>query len=172
MNMKKLCFTLLVIALVVSSCGRSGSSNKRAKSLCDCAKEVGLDKLDMDNAENVAEASLRNEQNQEKIRKCVVSVMKGMQKDMKGMNNDKAKAKYTRELLKGFIDSDCADAFFESLPYEEAEAMLTLGIESGSLPFGFGEQESSRSFAEPMYMDDEMYMDEGFSRNEEWDDNY
>ena len=163
----------MVIALVISSCGRGGSSNKRVKSLCDCAKEVGLGALDMENAEDVAESAMRNKQNQEKIRKCVVSVMKGMQKDMKGMKNDKAKAKYTRELLKGFIDSDCTDAFFESLPYKEAEAMLTLGIESSSIPLF--EDVSSQSFAEPMYMDEDMYMedeDPEYYGNEDWDDNY
>jgi hypothetical protein len=108
-------------------------------------KEAGLDGLDMDNAEK--EARKVDEKKQKKFAKCVAGVLTDMQKDMKGMKDKKAKSKYTREIMKGFIDSDCADKFFEELPYSDAEKMLPeiiKALEKGEIPVGYGSEGTSR----------------------------
>ena len=61
------------------------------------------------------------------------------------MKDKKAKSDYTREILKGFIDSDCADKLFEELPYSDAEKMLPemiKALEKGEIPLGFGSDDS------------------------------
>ena len=145
--MKKIVSVLFITGLfVVSSCGDGGGSpQSRATSMCDCMKESGLDGLDMDNAEK--EAKKVDEKKQKKFAKCVASVLKDMQKDMKGMKDKKAKSDYTRELMKGFIDSECADKFFEGLPYSDVESGLPeiiKALEKGEVP-GFGSKGASES---------------------------
>jgi len=144
--MKKIVGVLFMTGLlVVSSCGDDGGSPKsRATSMCDCMKEAGLDGLDMDNVKT--EAQKIDEKKQKKLAKCVAGVLKNVEKDMKGMKDKKAKSKYTREIMKGFIDSDCADKFFEGLPYSDAEEMLPemiKALEKGEIPLGFGSEEAS-----------------------------
>lgn len=147
--MKKICSALFIAGLlVVSSCGDGGGSpQSRATSLCDCMKESGLDGLDMDNVEK--EAKKVDEKKQKKLAKCVAGVLTDMQKDMKGMKDKKAKSDYTRELMKGFIDSECADKFFEELPYSDVESELPeiiKALEKGEVPgFGYGSKGSSES---------------------------
>ena len=146
--MKKIVSVLFITGLlVVSSCGDGGGSpQSRATSLCDCMKESGLDGLDMDNVEK--EAQKVDEKKQNKLAKCVAGVLKDMQKDMKGMKDKKAKSDYTRELMKGFIDSECADKFFEELPYSDAEKMLPeiiKALEKGEIPLGYGSEGASES---------------------------
>ena len=109
---------LLIFGLFLTSCGGSGSSSQRATSMCDCVKEAGLDGLDM----NTAEENKTNDDKPLKIIQVYINVLEDMEKDMKGMKNKEQKSKYTKELMKGFIDSECADKFFENLPYDEAEA--------------------------------------------------
>ena len=144
--MKKICSALFIAGLmVVSSCGDDGGSpQSRATSMCDCMKEAGLDGLDMDNVKT--EAQKIDEKKQKKLAKCVAGVLKNVEKDMKGMKDKKAKSDYTRELMKGFIDSDCADKLFEGLPYSDAEKMLPemiKALEKGEIPLGFGSEGSS-----------------------------
>ena len=145
--MKKIYLALLMFGLFLTSCGGGGSSTKRSASMCDCVKEAGLDGLDMNTAEEKAEKT--DEKTRKKLAECMANVLEDMEKDMKGMKNKEQKSKYTRELMKGLIDSECADKFFENLPYDDAEAMFPLAIqalksgETTSLfPFGVGSDDS------------------------------
>ena len=145
--MKKIYLALLMFGLFLTSCGGSGSSTKRSASMCDCLKEAGLEGLDMNTAEEQAEKT--DDKTRKKLAECMANVLEDMEKDMKGMKNKEQKSKYTRELMKGLIDSECADKFFENLPYDDAEAMFPLAIqalksgEATSLfPFGVGFDDS------------------------------
>ena len=82
--------------------------------MCDCVKEAGLDGLDMNTAEEKAEKI--DDKTLKKLSKCMANVLEDMEKDMKGMKNKEQKSKYTRELMKGFIDSECADKFLKTSP--------------------------------------------------------
>lgn len=141
--MKKIYLLFIVCGLFLVSCGGSGSSTKRSASMCDCVKEAGLDGLDMNTAEEKAEKT--DEKTRKKLAQCMANVLEDMEKDMKGMKNKEQKSKYTRELMKGLIDSECADKFFENLPYDDVESMFPLAIQalkSGEAtsfsPFGIG----------------------------------
>lgn len=172
--MKKIYMALLMFGLFLTSCGGSGSSSQRATSMCDCVKEAGLDGLDMNTAEEKAEKI--DDKTFKKLSKCMANVLEDMEKDMKGMKNKEQKSKYTRELMKGFIDSECADKFFENLPYDEAEAIFPIAIQalkSGEvtnsfLPFGVQsdidyEESEPYEFREDYdvdYYGDEDYLEE------------
>lgn len=151
--MKIFYLALVMFGLFLTSCGGSGSPTQRTASMCDCVKEAGLDGLDMNNAENKAEKI--DEKTRKKLSLCIANVLEDMEKDMKGMKGKEQKSKYTRELMKGYIDSECADKFFENLPYDEAEAMFPIAIQalkSGELgnnsffPFGVGSDDSYHEF--------------------------
>ena len=173
--MKKIYLALLMFGLFLTSCGGSGSSSQRAKSMCDCVKEAGLEGLDMNTAEEKAEKI--DDKTRKKLAECMANVLEDMEKDMKGMKNKEQKSKYTRELMKGFIDSECADEFFENLPYDEAEAMFPIAIQalkSGEatnsfLPFG-NESEMSYDVPEPYEFeedyDDDYYGDKDYLEEE------
>ncbi|MDC0297470.1 hypothetical protein OAK92_02735 [Crocinitomicaceae bacterium] len=127
--MKKLFFAFVIVGLFVASCGRNGgASNKRAKSLCDCMKDAGIDQLDINSADDNLDEI--DDKTQEELRLCVASVLEDMEKDMNKMKNKKAKSKYTRELMKGLIDSECTDKLFESIPYEMAQALFPQAIKA------------------------------------------
>ena len=84
--MKKLFFAFVILGLLVASCGRNGrSSSKRAKSLCDCMKDAGIDQLDINSGDgNLDEI---DDKTQEEFRFCVASVLEDMEKDMNKMKN-------------------------------------------------------------------------------------
>jgi len=170
--MKKIYLSSLIFGLFLTSCGGSGSSSQRAKSMCDCVKEAGLDGLDMNTAEEKAEKI--DDKTLKKLSKCMANVLEDMEKDMKGMKNKEQKSKYTRELMKGFIDSECADKFFENLPYDEAEAMFPIAIQAlksgeATLPFG-SQSEMSYDVPEPYEFeedyDDDYYGDKDYLEEE------
>ena len=173
--MKKIYLALLMFGLFLTSCGGDGSSTKRSASMCDCVKEAGLDGLDMNTAEEKAEKI--DDKTRKKLAECMANVLEDMEKDMKGMKNKEEKSKYTRELMKGLIDSECADKFFENLPYDDAEAMFPLAIQalkSGEatnslLPIG-DESEMSYDVSEPYEFeedyDDDYYGDKDYLEEE------
>ena len=67
--MKKIYLSSLIFGLFLTSCGGSGSSSQRAKSMCDCVKEAGLDGLDMNTAEEKAEKI--DDKTLKKLSKCM-----------------------------------------------------------------------------------------------------
>jgi len=163
--MKKLFFAFVIVGIFVASCGRNGgASNKRAKSLCDCMKDAGIDQLDINSADDNLDEI--DDKTQEEFRFCVASVLEDMEKDMNKMKNKKAKSKYTRELMKGLIDSECTDKLFESIPYEMAQALFPQAIKAlkEDKPVSlniFGDQAyEGQEFIDEEYYDGEDYNEE------------
>ena len=176
-DMKKMYFALLILGLLVTSCGRGGgSSSQRANSMCDCIKKAGLNDLDMENAESAAKRI--DDKTRKNLSICIAAVLEDMEKDMKKKKDKKSRSKYTRELMKGYIDSECADKLFENLPYDEALAMFPLAIQalkSGDVGNSFSlfndQSFESNSDYDGEYHEEESYRDyeEEFAHDSDYD---
>lgn len=85
--MRKIYLLFIVCGLFLVSCGRGGSSTQRTASMCDWFKEAGLDGLDMNTAEENAEKT--DDKTRKEFAECMANVLEDMEKDMKGMKNNK-----------------------------------------------------------------------------------
>lgn len=130
--MKFQIFSLLVLlCITISSCGSEDNPEGRADAMCNCAKDAGVDfsgiSSERDLNRLMGEFGDLPEKDMQKAGKCVLEVMKGIQKDVKDMN-DSEKSKYIRELAKATIDTDCVVDGMEEFKYDEFEKMLDLGV--------------------------------------------
>lgn len=124
--------TLIVGFSLLSSCGSSGSASNRADDLCSCAQEAGIDfnGITSERDLNRLARKMENlpEKEMKKAGKCIVDVLKGIQKDVKEMN-DSEKSAYIRSFAKATIDTDCVIDGMEDFKYDEFENLLDLGID-------------------------------------------
>ncbi len=112
--MKKMYFALMIIGLVLTSCGSGGSPSSRAKDLCDCLKDAGVEFdgiNDLDDLEKIGD-----KMEKKKGQKCVLAVMEGVDDDISDMD-DKETGEYLRDFLKAVIDTDCASGLKQTLTY-------------------------------------------------------
>ena len=110
--MKKMFFALLMLGLVLTSCGGENAKEEdRAEELCECIEESDVDFI-LKSLENIYELSYvlnqvkRSERSD--IAKCFTEVLRDIKSDLKG-ENDKEKSEYLANLSKSFNDTDCGD---------------------------------------------------------------
>lgn len=117
--MKKYLLIPILPLLVVAGCGSSESSaENHAEEICDCLKEIGVnkdltivkmqDREFMRGMEDKAERVLPGK---------ILKIMKEVDKDLSSLSKDEKKA-YTRAFLKAMIDTECADIALENIPYD------------------------------------------------------
>ena len=119
--MKKMYFALMIIGLVLTSCGSGGSPSSRAKDLCDCLKDAGVEFdgiNDLDDLEKIGD-----KMEKKKGQKCVLAVMEGVDEDISDMD-DKETGEYLRDFLKAMIDTDCASEGMEEMEFGDMKKQL------------------------------------------------
>jgi len=119
--MKKMYFALMIIGLVLTSCGSGGSPSSRAKDLCDCLKDAGVEFdgiNDLDDLEKIGD-----KMEKKKGQKCVLAVMEGVDDDISDMD-DKETGEYLRDFLKAVIDTDCASEGMKEMEFGDMKKQL------------------------------------------------
>ena len=114
-------FALMIIGLVLTSCGSGGSPSSRANDLCDCLKEAGVEFdgiNDLDDLEKIGD-----KMEKKKGQKCVLAVMEGVDEDISDMD-DKETGEYLRDFLKAMIDTDCASEGMEEMEFGDMKKQL------------------------------------------------
>ena len=122
--MKNFVFVTISFALLIliASCGSDPVNH--ADSICNCLKEGGLNSslslMELDD--------LEDSMDEEEVTACVLNVFRKMEDDMSDMSkNDKKE--YTKEFLKGVVDTECSDLILNAVPYDMLGLALT-GAES------------------------------------------
>ena len=119
--MKKMYFALMLVGLVLTSCGSGGSPSSRANDLCDCLKEAGVEFdgiNDLDDLEKIGD-----KMEKKKGQKCVLAVLEGVDEDISDMD-DKETGEYLRDFLKAMIDTDCASEGMEEMEFGDMKKQL------------------------------------------------
>ena len=140
--MKIVYYSILVLAIFLTSCGsnesESAASNEskssafnesksadRAKEMCECLQDAGLD-----NSITISKLGDRRfqrdlERKMEKIvPKCLLRIVKKMEEEISDLSkNDKKE--YTKAFLKACIDTECTDITLDLIPYD----LLGLALE-------------------------------------------
>ena len=123
--MKKMYFALLMLGLVLTSCGASPEG--RADDLCDCFKDAGIDfdgiKSERDLDELQRKIKKLSSKKEKEAKECVFEVMEGVKSDVKDMDDDEI-AEYMRDFAKAGIDTECAVEAMEDLPYDDMKDLL------------------------------------------------
>jgi hypothetical protein len=172
--MKKMYFALLILGLVMTSCGGGGDPTGQANDICGCINEAGIkldgvkDPDDLDSKMDTRMDKL-SEKEQKKLRKCIAGVLKDVKDDMGDMK-DEQKSEYIREFLIAAIDSDCTEKVMEDMEYDELEDMLELYIDllngkDGSRNYGRDDATSDVSYGGDSYGDDSDEWSEAGNNN-------
>ncbi len=124
------------VILVASSCSNKGEGY--AEDLCDCMEESGT----LDNAKEQMkdERPSRSERAKsgEKFKECAKPILDEMYEDMKDMDSDE-KEEFVKDLIKGIIDTDCADQLMDEMEWDELEENIDETIERGDRKSGRGD---------------------------------
>jgi hypothetical protein len=124
--MKKLFFAFLMLGLIITSCG-GGNPAGRANDLCACAKDAGIDFDGIKNERDLERLGRKvkklSRKDEKEAKKCILEVMKGVQADVKDMN-DKETAQYMRSLAKSALDTECAIEAMEDAEYDDMKDIL------------------------------------------------
>ncbi len=124
--MKKIYVSLIVIGLIVVSCG-GGDPQGRADDLCSCFKDAGLDFDGIENERDLERLGRKMEdlspKKEKKAKECVLEVFKGVQSDVEDMNDEQT-AEYMRSLVKGALDSECVVEAMEDVDYGDMKDLL------------------------------------------------
>ena len=130
--MKKMFFALLMLGLIMTSCGDSGNPSSRADDLCGCFKDAGVDfdgiKSERDLERLGKKMENLSKKKEKKAKKCVLAVAKDIQSDIKEMNDEET-AEYMRNLVKAGIDTECATEAMEDFDYGEVKDVLDDAID-------------------------------------------
>jgi len=122
--MKNFVFVTISFALLIliASCGSDPVNH--ADSICNCLKEGGLNSslslMELDD--------LEDSMDEEEVTACVLNVFRKMEDDMSDMSKNEKK-EYTKEFLKGVVDTECSDLILNVVPYDMLGLALT-GAES------------------------------------------
>jgi hypothetical protein len=118
--MKKSLFAfILPLLLVFVGCSSPQSSaENHAEEICDCLKEIGVNK-DLTIAKMQDREFMRDMEDKAErtLPAKMIKIMKAIEKDLSSLSKDDKK-EYTRTFLKAIIDTDCADVLFENIPYD------------------------------------------------------
>ena len=156
--MKKMYFALMLLGLVLTSCGSGGSPSSRANDLCDCLKEAGVEFdgiNDLDDLEKIGD-----KMEKKKGQKCVLAVVEGVDEDISDMD-DKETGEYLRDFLKAMIDTDCASEGMEEMEFGDMKKQLKKEIKrmkrrmkDGDDDDGYGYGDASAEARHDDYYDD------------------
>ena len=159
--MKKMYFALMIIGLVLTSCGSGGSPSSRAKDLCDCLKDAGVEFdgiNDLDDLEKIGD-----KMEKKKGQKCVLAVMEGVDDDISDMD-DKETGEYLRDFLKAVIDTDCASEGMKEMEFGDMKKQLKKEIKRMKRIIKDGDDDDSyyRGDASSEAVPDDYYDDRGY----------
>ncbi|MDC3253052.1 hypothetical protein OAU25_02245 [Crocinitomicaceae bacterium] len=118
--MKKTIYSILAFALLLTTVSCSGGNpSGHADEMCDCLKEGGFDNsislMDLEDLEDSFEGE---------VPACMLSVFRKIEDDMADMSkNDKKE--YTKDFLKGVVDTECSDIILDVIPYDMFGLALT-----------------------------------------------
>ena len=105
--MKKMYFAFLMLGLIITSCG-GGDPSGRANDLCACAKDAGIDFDGIKNERDLEKIGRKMEKlskkKEKEAKKCVLEVMKGVQSDVKDMDDKEITREYYNNLITDYID--------------------------------------------------------------------
>ena len=161
--MKKMYFALMLVGLVLTSCGSGGSPSSRANDLCDCLKEAGVEFdgiNDLDDLEKIGD-----KMEKKKGQKCVLAVLEGVDEDISDMD-DKETGEYLRDFLKAMIDTDCASEGMEEMEFGDMKKQLKKEIKRMKRRMkdsddddGYGYGDASSDVGPDVYYNDERGYD-------------
>ena len=163
--MKKMYFALMIIGLVLTSCGGAGNPAGQANDICGCIDDTGIkldgvkDPEDLDRKMDSRMNKL-SEKEKNKLGKCIAGVLEDVKDDMGDMK-DEQKSEYIREFFKAAIDSDCTEKLMKDMEYDELEDMLEASIgflkgKDGTSSFG---GDASSDAGPDVYYNDERGYD-------------
>ena len=119
--MKKIYFVLMLVGVVLTSCGGDGGASNRAGDLCDCFKDAGID---FDGLEDISDLKkVGDKMEKKKGQKCVLSVLEGIEEDISDLN-DKETGDYMRDLIKAMLDTECVSEGMEDMEFDDMKKGL------------------------------------------------
>ena len=102
--------------------------------MCACAEEVGVDFSGLKDPDDFSRLERKmkdlSENKQKKAIECVLDVLKGIQDDIKEMEDEEV-SEYMRSLAKAGLDTNCASDIMEDIEYDEFKDMLDDVIDEG-----------------------------------------
>ena len=156
--MKKMYFTLLMLGLILTSCGGGGNPQGRANDLCDCFKDAGVDFDGIKNPEDLDK--IGDKMSEKKGQKCVLAVLEGIEEDI-GDLDDKETGEYFRKFIKGMLDTECVSEVMEDMKFDDVKDGLKDEIKQMKRRMKDGDDDR----------DYEDYEEKGYSE-EYYDDDY
>jgi len=117
--MKKMYFALLMLGLVLSSCG--SGPDARADDLCDCFKDAGVDFDGIEDPNDIEK--IVNKMSKKKGQKCVLAVLEGVEEDISDMDDDEI-GEYFRDFIKSMLDTECVSEGMEDLEFGDMKKEL------------------------------------------------
>jgi len=132
MKMKSLKYTILAMlssVLLISCGGKSSSANettsgsdakakKFAENLCKMAKDIGLDQNFKFTDEFMRNNGDKMENKFYENSNKLIVLLKEIESHMKTLNQAQSQ-KFTKELMKAIIDTECSDILLKEVPYSE-----------------------------------------------------
>jgi hypothetical protein len=129
--MTKIQFVFIFLGLLIVGCG--DSPENRADDLCSCFKEAGIDFDGIENQKDLERLGRKMEKlpkkKEKKAKKCVLEVAKGIQSDIKEMD-DKETAEYMKSLAQSALDTECVVEAMEDADYSDMKDMFDDMIEA------------------------------------------
>ena len=123
--MKKIYFVLLMLGLILTSCGGGGNPQGRANDLCDCFKDAGVDFDGIKNPDDLDK--IGDKMSEKKGQKCVLAVLEGIEEDISDLD-DKETGEYFRKFIKGMLDTECVSEVMEDILPVYIPAFIRIGV--------------------------------------------
>ena len=168
--MKKICFSLFILWLLLTSCG-SGPT-ERANDLCDCFKDAGVD---FDGIENLSDLDeIGDKMSKKKGQKCVLAVLEGVEEDISDLDDEET-GEYFRKFIKGMLDTECVSEVMEDMEFDdmmddlkdEIKRMKKRMKDGDDDDYYFGGDASAEAYPEEYY--DDSYSGEAEAGSSEGD---
>jgi len=163
--MKKMYFALLMLGLVLSSCG--SGPDARADDLCDCFKDAGVDFDGIEDPNDIEK--IVNKMSKKKGQKCVLAVLEGVEEDISDMDDDET-GEYFRDFIKSMLDTECVSEGMEDLEFGDMKKELKREIKrmkrrmkDGDDDYSYGDASSD---AGPDYYYDDYGAEKGVEQSE------
>ena len=166
--MKKIYFVLMLVGVVLTSCGGDGGASNRAGDLCDCFKDAGID---FDGLEDISDLKkVGDKMEKKKGQKCVLAVMEGIEDDISDMDDNET-GNYLRDFIKAMLDTECVSEGMEDMEFKDMKKELKREIkalkreikrmdDNGDDDY-YGYEDATAEAAPDPYYDERDYYDEG-----------
>jgi hypothetical protein len=159
--MKKMYFALLMLGLVLSSCG--SGPDARADDLCDCFKDAGVDFDGIEDPNDIEK--IVNKMSKKKGQKCVLAVLEGVEEDISDMDDDET-GEYFRDFIKSMLDTECVSEGMEDLEFGDMKKELKREIKRMKRRMKDGDDDYSYGDASSDAGPDYYYDDYGTEQRE------